>query len=145
MSALMQICPKVYLWHIYDKNIPLIFLVYLWYGIYIWHIYYRNNTTSTIQYKYAARQKQAFEFGCADGQGPASRRGSHVYEINDWMWPGTLELEDFQWPRRKRSVESPGLRHPGALGRPGRPAKWRIWYVYTWYTPGIYLSDIHAE
>ena len=45
-----------------------------------------GNTTSTIQYKYAGRQKQAFEFGCADGQGPASRRGSHVYEINDWLW-----------------------------------------------------------
>jgi len=26
------------------------------------------------------------EFGCADGQGPASRRGSHVYEVNDWLW-----------------------------------------------------------
>ena len=25
-------------------------------------------------------------YGCADGQGPASRRGSHVYEINDWLW-----------------------------------------------------------
>ena len=29
---------------------------------------------------------QAFEFGCADGQGPASRRGSPVYEVNDWLW-----------------------------------------------------------
>ena len=29
---------------------------------------------------------QAFEFGCADGQDPASRRGSHVYEVNDWLW-----------------------------------------------------------
>ena len=45
-----------------------------------------GNSTSTIPYKYAGRQKQAFEFGCADGQGPASRRGSHVYEINDWLW-----------------------------------------------------------
>ncbi len=47
-----------------------------------------GNTTSTIPYKYAGRQKQAFEFGCADGHGPASRRGSHasVYEINDWLW-----------------------------------------------------------
>ena len=45
-----------------------------------------GNTTSTIPYKYAARQKQAFEFGCADGQGPASRRSSHVYEINTWLW-----------------------------------------------------------
>ena len=45
-----------------------------------------GNSTSTIPYKYAGRQKQAFEFGCADGQGPSSRRGSHVYEINDWLW-----------------------------------------------------------
>ncbi len=44
------------------------------------------NTTSTIPNKYTGRQKQAFKFGCADGQGPASRRGSHVYEINDWLW-----------------------------------------------------------
>jgi hypothetical protein len=46
-----------------------------------------GNTTATIPYKYAAFQKQAFEFGCADGQaGPVSRRGSHVYEINTWLW-----------------------------------------------------------
>jgi hypothetical protein len=45
-----------------------------------------GNTTSTIPYKYAAQQKQAFEFGCADGQGPASRRGGHVYENNNWLW-----------------------------------------------------------
>ncbi len=40
----------------------------------------------TITYKYATRQKQAFEFGCADGQGPTSRRGNHVYEIKNWLW-----------------------------------------------------------
>ncbi len=31
-----------------------------------------GNTTSAIPFKYAARQKQDFEFGCADGPGPAS-------------------------------------------------------------------------
>jgi hypothetical protein len=45
-----------------------------------------GNTASTILYKNSGRQKQAFEFGCADGQGHASRRGSHVYDINDWLW-----------------------------------------------------------
>jgi hypothetical protein len=45
-----------------------------------------GNATSTIQYKYAGRLKQAFKIGCADGQGPASCWGSHVYEINDWLW-----------------------------------------------------------
>jgi hypothetical protein len=45
-----------------------------------------GNTTSTSQHKYAPRQKQAFEYGCADGSGQGSRRGSHVYEINTWLW-----------------------------------------------------------
>ncbi len=45
-----------------------------------------GNTSSTIPHKYAARQKQAFEFGCANGHGQASRRGSYVYEINTWLW-----------------------------------------------------------
>ena len=45
-----------------------------------------GNATSTIPNKYAGRQKQAFEFGCADGAGQGSRRGSHVYEINAWLW-----------------------------------------------------------
>jgi hypothetical protein len=45
-----------------------------------------SNTTFTIPYKYAPRQKQAFEFGCADGVSQGSRRGSHVYEINTLMW-----------------------------------------------------------
>uniref|UniRef100_A0A7S0QIR6 Uncharacterized protein n=1 Tax=Cryptomonas curvata TaxID=233186 RepID=A0A7S0QIR6_9CRYP len=47
---------------------------------------FQGNIISTIPYKYAARQKQAFEFGSADGQGPASRTGSHAYEINTWLW-----------------------------------------------------------
>ena len=45
-----------------------------------------DNATSTISYKYAPRQKQAFEFRCADGASQGSRRGSHVYEINTWLW-----------------------------------------------------------
>ncbi len=49
-----------------------------------------------------------------------------------------LELEDFLWPRRKWSVESPALRHPGALGRPGRPAQWRH-KKYDMYILGIHL------
>ena len=45
-----------------------------------------GNATSTIPHKYSNRQKDAFECGCADGAGPTSRRGSHVYEINTWLW-----------------------------------------------------------
>jgi hypothetical protein len=45
-----------------------------------------GNSTSTIPYRYTARRKLAFESSCADGPGPASRRGSHVYEIYTWLW-----------------------------------------------------------
>ena len=45
-----------------------------------------GNATSTIPHKYSSRQKDAFECGCADGAGPTSRRGSHVYEIKTWLW-----------------------------------------------------------
>jgi hypothetical protein len=45
-----------------------------------------GKSTSTIPYKYSSRQKDAFECSCADGTGPNSRRGSHIYEINTWLW-----------------------------------------------------------
>ncbi len=48
-----------------------------------------NNSTSTIPYRYTllhSKRKLAFESGCADGQGPASRRGSQVDEIYTWLW-----------------------------------------------------------
>ena len=45
-----------------------------------------SNATSTIPHKYANRQWTAFECGCVDGAGPASRKGSHVYEIDTWLW-----------------------------------------------------------
>ena len=49
-----------------------------------------GSTTSTIPNKYAVRQSRDFEFGCADGPGQGirqgSRRGSHVYEVNTWLW-----------------------------------------------------------
>ncbi len=45
-----------------------------------------GNATSTIPHKHSSRQKDAFECGCADGVGPTLWRGSHVYEINTWLW-----------------------------------------------------------
>ena len=47
-----------------------------------------GNTTSTIPHKYAARQGRDFQFGCADGfaKGLETRRDSHVYEVNAWLW-----------------------------------------------------------
>ncbi len=44
-----------------------------------------GNATSTIPHKYSSRQRDAFECCCADGAGPTTRRGCHVYEINTWL------------------------------------------------------------
>ena len=55
-----------------------------------------------------------------------------------WQTPLSLELEDLQCPKLKGSAESPGPRHPGALGRPGRPARW-LQMRYDMYIPGICL------
>jgi hypothetical protein len=51
----------------------------------------------------------------------------------------SLELEDFLCPKLKGSAEGAGPRHPGALGRPGRPALW-LQMRYDKYMPGIYLA-----
>ncbi len=47
-----------------------------------------GNTTFTTPHKYAARQGLDFPYGCADGpaKGLETRRGSHVYEVNAWLW-----------------------------------------------------------
>jgi hypothetical protein len=45
-----------------------------------------RNATSTIPHKYSGQQRDAFECCCADGASPTTRRGSHVYEINTWLW-----------------------------------------------------------
>ena len=47
---------------------------------------YEDIPLDLVFYKYNSRQKDAFEYCCADGAGPNSRRGSHVYEINTWLW-----------------------------------------------------------
>ncbi len=45
-----------------------------------------GNATSTIQHKYSSQHRDAFECCCANGVGPTWLRGSHVYEINTWLW-----------------------------------------------------------
>ena len=98
-----------------------------------------GNATSTILHKYSSRQRDAFECGCADGAGPNSRRGSHVYEINTWLWNfgrpqprvGGLSVAKTEKIRRKSLSE--------ASKRGWATKKARTWLshgiclVYTWY------------
>ncbi len=68
--------PTLYIWRVEDLlgRVPLI------------PCCLDGNATSTIPHKYSRQQKDAFECCCADGAGPTTRRGSHVYEINTWLW-----------------------------------------------------------
>ncbi len=53
----------------------------------------------------------------------------------------SLELEGFRSQKQKGSAESPDLKHPGALGKPDRPA--RVWLKRCdKYIPGTYTCAI---
>ena len=51
-----------------------------------------GNATSTIPHKYASRQKTAFYCGCAHGPGRASRKGSHVYDVQSSTAPQGVQV-----------------------------------------------------
>ncbi len=106
-----------------------------------------GNTTSTIPHKYAPRQKQAFEYGCADGSGQGSRRGSHVYEINSWLWNfgrPQPRIGGLSVAKPKGYADSPGLKRPGAVQRPKRPGSVLL-TRYDKHIPGIYLSYVPTQ
>ncbi len=56
----------------------------------------------------------------------------------------SLELEAFRSQERKVSVDSPGLKHPGALGILVRPASLLL-KRYDKYIPGLHLEFVTAE
>ena len=104
--------------------------------------YLDGNTTSTIPYKYAGRQKQALNSGVQTAKA-LHHAGAAMY-MRSTTGCGTLadpslELEDFLCPKLKGSAEGAGPRHPGALGRPGRPTLW-LQMRYDKYMPGICLA-----
>ncbi len=77
-----SLVPTLHVGRIEDLGLVPLFLCFL-----------DGNTTSTIPFKYAAQQKQAFKLGCAHSPGPASshRLGSYADEINAWLWScGTM-------------------------------------------------------
>jgi hypothetical protein len=88
-----------------------------------------GNATSTIPNlnKYAARQKQAFEFGCADGasQVPGDHAGAAIF-MRSTPGCGTLADPSLEWvafrsPRPSGFAESPSPKRPGAVGRSDMP------------------------
>ena len=58
----------------------------------------------------------------------------------------SLELEGFRSQKQKRAADSPDLKHPGARGRPGRPASSKLLPKrYDKYKPVLYLAYKTAE
>ncbi len=108
-----------------------------------------GNTTSTIPHKYAPRQKQAFEYGCADGSGQGSRRGSNVYEINTWLWnfgrpqPRISGLSVAKTEGVRRQSRSETARRGAETKKARKRAVDQIWQTYTWYLPVIYTNSVN--
>ena len=97
-----------------------------------------------LPHKYSSRQKDAFECGCADGAGPTSLRGSHVYEINTWLWnfgrpqPRVGDLSVAKTEKLRRKSRSEASKRGWATKRARKWPSHGICIVYTWYIPRIY-------
>jgi hypothetical protein len=106
-----------------------------------------GNLTSTIPHKYAARQGLDFEFGCADRPLQGSRRGSHVYEVNTWLWNfgrpqprvAGLSVAATQKIRKRCRGEAAKAAWKTRQARKSAAAEAQvaddIWQAYTWYIP----------
>ncbi len=57
-----------------------------------------GNSTLTIPHKFSKRRDSGFPFGCADSADVDGRRGSNLYEVNQWLW---------QFGRRKPCLGGP--------------------------------------
>ncbi len=104
-----------------------------------------GNATSTIPQKYSSRQRDAFECCCADGAGPTTRRGCHVYEINTWLWnfgrpqPRVGGLSVAKTEKIRRKSRSEASKRGWATKRARNWPSYGIYLKYTWYIPGISL------
>ena len=73
-------------------------------------LFLAGNSTPTLPHLYSKHKDADFPMGCADAVAVGGRRGSHVYEVNPWLWQfgrgkprlGGLSVEETQV--RKRAV-----------------------------------------
>ena len=49
-------------------------------------LFLAGNSTPTIPHLYSKRKDTGFPMGCADAAAVDGRRGSNVYEVNQWLW-----------------------------------------------------------
>ena len=49
-------------------------------------LFLHSNSTPTIPHELRHLQRSKFPHGCADAADESGRKGSNVYEVNQWMW-----------------------------------------------------------
>jgi hypothetical protein len=118
-----------------------------------WCHSFRASSTATppLQFLTGTQHDESFDSCCADSLGPASRRGSHVYEIYTWLWNfgrpqpqarvgGLLVAKTERIRRQSRSETS--LR-TWETRMASKVAAEEIWQTYTWHMLDICLADTY--
>ncbi len=81
-------------------------------------LFLAGNPTPTIPHVDSKRKQSGFPMGCADAAALDGRRGSNVYEVNQWLW---------QFRRGKPGLggltQAPGRTADRQLAKPGRTAE----------------------
>ena len=49
-------------------------------------LFLAGNSTPTNPHKFSRHKGSGFPVGCADSAAAEGRRGSNVYEVNQWLW-----------------------------------------------------------
>jgi hypothetical protein len=49
-------------------------------------LFLHGNSTPTIPHQLRKHQRSKFPYGCADASDKSGRKGSNVYEVNQWLW-----------------------------------------------------------
>ena len=79
-------------------------------------LFLHGNSTPTIPHELRHLQRSKFPHGCADASGESGRKGSNVYEVNQWMWefgrgkPRLGGLSVTETEERRISVRKEGCR-----------------------------------
>jgi hypothetical protein len=76
-------------------------------------LFLAGNVTPTIPHLFSKRKDSGFPMGCADTASVEGRRGSNVYEVNQWLWQfgrgkpsmGGLSVEDTEHWKQAASVD----------------------------------------
>ena len=116
-------------------------------------LFLAGNPTPTIPHVYSKRKESGFQLECTDAAALDGRRGSNVYEVNQWLWQfgrgkphlGGLTVEETadrqlakDVDRKKRAVET--SRRLGVARQIQPDGKLKcVWYMFIPFITSIDL------